>query len=194
MNTSRVMEFVLDFLQGSSEAFINLAETSTLKYGGRKRLAKIAAGRGFRFEEQWSDLYRNRQKFYNLLNHLKSQGLVEAKKHGRTSFWKITKKGEEKLLILRERNLYGKKSADYGAGQADTFKIISYDIPANENRKRWWLRLALLSLGFTVLQKSVWVGRKKIPQEFLEDLRLRKMLSYIHIFEVRKSGTLKEIG
>jgi len=195
MRTSKVVEFILNLLQASAETFINLAEATTTKYGSsRKELWKTAADRGgFRFKENWSELYGNRQKFHNLLNHLKSQGLVESEKRGRTSFWKITKKGKEELPTIRERNLYSKENAGYEVGPADTIKIVSYDVPSQENKKRWWLRWALLSLGFNMLQKSVWVGKKKIPQEFLDDLRLRKMLPYVHIFEVKKRGTLKEL-
>ena len=71
--------------------------------------------------------------------------------------------------------------------------MIAYDIPAEKNEMRQWLRFALLALGFTILQKSVWVGKKVIPESFMRDLRARKMLSYVHILEVRKSGTLREV-
>lgn len=137
-----------------------------------------------------------RQKFYNLLNYLKRQGFIESKKHGRASFWKTTGAGLKKLGVLRERNLYSAANTQYGDPKTDAgFKIIAYDIPAKEGgKKRFWLRAALARMGFTTLQKSVWVGKKKIPEQFLEDLRARRMLPYVHVFEVGKSGTIKEVA
>jgi len=47
-------------------------------------------------------------------------------------------------------------------------------------------------LGFTMLQKSLWIGSNKIPEEFIEDLKEWKIIEYVHIFEVTKKGTLVE--
>mgnify|MGYP001558204146 CR=1 FL=1 len=173
MRGSKVIETILEALRKGAEGTAGLLDV---------------------LNEIWSEKFRDRQKFYRLLNHLKSQGLIEGEKRGKKTFWQITKKGGEKLALLRERNLYGKEGACYEAEGDDTFKIITYDIPIAEDKKRSWLRWSLENLGFTLLQKSVWVGKKKIPEKFLINLRKRKMITYIHIFEVRKSGTLKEFS
>lgn len=176
MRGSKAIETILNILQSGTKTTAALIDVLAFS------------------KEQWAAKYRDRHKFYALLNHLKSQGLVSSEKKGKNSFWRITKKGEEKILVLRERNLYGKESGEYKPENDDTFKIVVYDVPASENRKRWWLRWALGELGFTMFQKSVWLGKKKLPQEFLEDLRERKMLSYVHILEIKKKGTLKEVA
>ena len=69
-----------------------------------------------------------------------------------------------------------------------------FDIPEKEKWKRVWLREVLGLCGFKMLQRSVWAGKNKIPEEFLADLRNFNMLEYVHIFEVSKKGTLKEIA
>lgn len=178
MKASMVIEKVLEILQGGAEATVEIFDVMTSGYGESRR--KIS---------------RDRQKFYNLLNYLKKQGFVESKKREKKSVWKITAKGREKLDLLKERNLYSKENAQYEEGKSDSnFKIIVYDIPVNEgNKKRDWLRAALKNLGFTMLQKSVWVGKKKIPEEFLNDLNQRKMLKYVQILEVARTGTLREV-
>lgn len=192
MKGSKVIEFVLDLLQGGTEAAIALTDVMTSDYvQSRKKAWRYMNSRDF--EKRWSDLYRDKQKFHALLNYLKTQGFVESEKKNKKSFWRITKRGREKFSLLRERNLYGRESTKYPSNSDDTVKIISYDIPVMENKKRHWLRWSLLALGFTMLQRSVWIGKKKIPEEFLRDIRERRMLSYLHIFEVKKSGTLKEL-
>jgi hypothetical protein len=46
-------------------------------------------------------------------------------------------------------------------------------------------------LKFEQLQKSVWIGKTEIPDAFIKDLGERDILECVHIFEVRRRGTLK---
>ncbi len=196
MKGSLIIETILEILQGGAEAAANILDIMTSGYSASQRKIGRTLKYGTpQFRSDWAETFRDRQKFYGLLNYLKKQGLIEPKKRGAKSFWKMTPKGALKLETLRERNFYSRERARYSKGGDDaSVKIIAYDIPAAESpKKRFWLRCALHNLGFTLLQKSVWVGKKKIPEEFLSDLHERKMLSYIHIFEVAKRGTLKEV-
>lgn len=196
MRGSRAIEFVLEILQGGAEASAAIFDVMTSGYAESRRKAfRLAKYPRSYFKTNWAETFRDRQNFYRLLNYLKSQGLVESKKGGRGPIWKITKQGGEKLDLLRARNFYAKEAADYGekTGHDTSVKIIVYDIPQGEERKRRWLRWALKNLGFTLLQKSVWTGKRKIPEEFLFDLKTRHMLPYVHIFEIAKSGTLREM-
>lgn len=72
-------------------------------------------------------------------------------------------------------------------------KIFAYDIPEREKQKRAWLREVLRLLGFRMLQKSLWIGKSKIPEGFLQDLRKKEIMDHVHIFEISKTGTLKEL-
>lgn len=44
-----------------------------------------------------------------------------------------------------------------------------------------------------MLQKSVWFGKNKINQEFLSDLKDKNLLNFVHILEVSKAGSVKEL-
>ncbi|KKT29863.1 hypothetical protein A3G55_01625 [Candidatus Giovannonibacteria bacterium RIFCSPLOWO2_12_FULL_44_25] len=129
-----------------------------------------------------------KQQFYSLLNHLKRHGLVEKRIIHNETLWKITLTGIDKLRILKERG-----GLHYEPEKDNKLKIIIFDVPEKEKWKRAWLRDALRQLDFRILQKSVWVGKSKIPEAFLEDLRYRRLLNYIHVLEVSKTGTVVEL-
>ena len=136
----------------------------------------------------------NRQRFSEFLYKIKRDGLIEVKKKGKTDVVMVlTKKGKEVLRKLMMRKAHALPESSYGAVQDVTLKIVMFDIPEKESRKRRWLRNALLNLGFAMLQKSLWAGKKKIPEEFIDDLKKLNLLNYIEILAVTKTGSLKEI-
>ncbi|MBI3589518.1 MAG: CRISPR-associated endonuclease Cas2 [Candidatus Liptonbacteria bacterium] len=125
---------------------------------------------------------RERQRFYNLISKLKREGLVA----GKTRL-KITAVGREKVLKSKGFDV---KFGRYEKEKDDTVKIVIFDIPEKDRHKRDWLRVSLSRLGFKMLQKSVWMGKVKIPEEFLEDLRFIRISQYVHIFSAEKLGTI----
>jgi len=196
MRGSIVIEKILEVLQHGAEASVGILDVFLSDYAESRR--KLARGIKYgprHFKTDWAEVFRDRQRFYSLLNYLKQQGLIEGKKEEGKSLWKITKQGLAKLKLLKERNRYSKEGAVYAErGDDSSLKIIAYDIPVGEGeKKRGWLRWALKNLGFTMLQKSVWMGKRKVPEEFLRDLHERRLLPHVQIFEVAKRGTLKEI-
>ena len=128
--------------------------------------------------------------FYTLLSRLKSDGLVGKQKKGGISVWRITTKGRGRLTNLKEtkKNVLPQKT--YRATPDDQLRIVIFDIPECFRHIRNWLRITLEMLGFRLLQKSVWIGKQKIPEEFLYDLRKLNMLKYVHIFAVSKRGSI----
>ena len=128
---------------------------------------------------------KKRKEFYDLLSYLKCEGFIEKKKAENT--WKITFSGLKKLKILKERSI------NYQAETDNKLKIIVFDVPEKERKLRAWLRGALKVLGFKMLQQSVWIGKGKIPEQFLFDLRQKNLLPYIHIMEASKGDTIKEL-
>ena len=127
------------------------------------------------------------QRFYRMLAHLHRQGLIEKKEHGKFGIvWRNTAKGKEKL-----RKLIGLRPLrPIGDLEKDYFKVVVFDIPEKEKRKRNWLRQTLHNLEFSMLQKSVWVGDNKLPEELFTHLRSMKILPCVHIFAVEKKGTI----
>lgn len=139
------------------------------------------------FLQSTDAVFSNKQQFYNLLTKLKNQGLVEKKisKHG--ILWKITSAGLQKLRIFKENR------KEYETVSDNKPKIVAYDIPEREKQKRAWLREVLRLLGFQMLQKSLWMGKSKIPEDFLLDLRKKGIIDCVHIFEITKTGTIREL-
>ena len=100
---------------------------------------------------------------------------------------KLTKLGKEKALEPKNIKVGITK---HKPERDDTTKVIIFDIPEKERYKRDWIRVSLLQLGFKMLQKSVWIGKVKIPEEFINDLKFMKIHSCVHIFSAEKLGTI----
>lgn len=67
--------------------------------------------------------------------------------------------------------------------------IIIFDIP--EKRKKWreWLRSELVGFGFTLIQKSVWLG-PSLPKEFIEYLGEAGLLKHIRFFRATEKDLI----
>ena len=74
------------------------------------------------------------------------------------------------------------------------FTIVVFDIPEKERSKRAWIREVLKNLDLKMIQKSVWVGKVKIPKQFIDDLDKFNMVDFVEIFEISKAGSLKQIN
>ncbi len=133
--------------------------------------------------------WNEKQRVRVCLSRLKKQGFIE--QHGK--IWKITKTGKQKLRELKKKTFLSYPIAHYATEKSNELIIISYDIPETEKRKRVWLRKQLTEMGFTLLQKSVWVGKIKLPRKFMDDLNYLNLMSTIHIFAVTKTGTVQNL-
>lgn len=136
---------------------------------------------------------REKQKYYNLILYLKKSGLIEEKHRDSKKFFILTKNGKDKLLKLREKNNTKLPENSYLKEENNKFIIVIFDIPEVERRKRVWLRAVLINLGFKMIQKSVWLGKIKIPKEFLEDLFKMKLVDFVEIFEISETGSLEHL-
>lgn len=181
---------LLRILQGGSRETADLLDIFLSGYGeSYKKIRRKILYPDDRFrskQKDWGEAYIELQRFYALLGYLKKQGIVgkddsQGRKHVR---WSITRKGSIKLE--KEEG----KPERYRPEKDPVFRVIIFDIPETMRAERDWLREALRQLGFSFLQGSVWVGKRKVPEKFLYDLRKKKLLRYVHIFEVEKEGTI----
>ena len=107
--------------------------------------------------------------------------------------WQITHKGKKRLAGLHEKtNRYELPRRDYSKQKSKDLLIVSFDVPEQERRKRNWLRSHLIEFGLSPLQKSVWMGRVVLPEEFLRDLKKYGILPYVHVFSINQKGTIRE--
>ena len=158
-----------------------------------QQITKLEARRaGWRSKEEIISERKEQElkKFYNTLYFLKKQGLIEKTvSKAKLSFWKVTKQGVDKLSGLeslqKNRSPFLKPSH-----VKDHLKLVIFDIPENLKRHREWLRHTLINLGFAMLQKSVWIGEYKLPEDFVHSLRKLNILRCVHIFSVKDTGTL----
>lgn len=135
------------------------------------------------------DLLETRTKFSNLLYKLKKDGLIKDDKKRHT--FSITAAGREKLSFLKHRKL---PASLYVQKSSSTFTIVAFDIFEKERRKRHWLREVLKNMGLKMIQKSVWMGKVELPQEFLHDLQELNLLDCVEIFQITKTGSLRQVS
>jgi len=136
---------------------------------------------------------RERQRYYSLIYKLKRDGLIKEVDSMGNEFLKATPKGKERFRFLEKRRENALPSVDYNKQKYNKFVIVVFDVPEKERRKRDWLRSVLKRLELKMVQKSVWIGKVKIPKELLDDLFNLKLLDYVEIFEVSKSGSLRQL-
>ena len=132
-----------------------------------------------------------RRRFYNLLVKLNAEGFIQ-KAPKRT--WRLTKRGFEKRDTLHTQRAATLPHARYAVEPSAEWNIVMFDVPEREKRKRNWLRAALVRMGFRQLQKSVFAGRIELPALFLHDLRRLRLLTYVEIFSITKTGSLKHVA
>ncbi len=164
------------------------------KTGYHKRANWLASGRtkeefqssDWGFLEPWKERAKEYKKYHILLSRLQAQGLIEAaSRKGRR--WSLTRKGRERLTIERSKENIVTRFVE-----GDGLTIISYDIPESLRRERDRLREVLALLGFEPVQKSVWFASKKVTILFLQHLKDHKIIDHVQIFEVTKTGSLRE--
>jgi len=131
--------------------------------------------------------------FYTLLAKLRKEGIIKKQGMGMSAVCNLTGNGLKKLLNYAEsKQSFNLPRRNYIAKKIDGQILVVFDIPENLKRYRNWIRHQLVIIGFSMLQKSVWIGAYQIPSDFIHDLRELNLLQYIHIFKVTKSGSLDE--
>jgi len=142
----------------------------------------------FRSVREWQKIRDQRKRFNRLVYLLKKDGIIESTgRKGVSGVISITKKGKRIAEPLENRFKYKLENDD-------CFKIVAFDIPEKQRGKRRWLREALTCLKFTMVQQSVWLGKSKIPHEFINDLIARDIFDKIEILTIDKLGSLNRLS
>lgn len=124
-----------------------------------------------------------REIFAAIISRLKAQGLVEGRKRGRKTSWRLTARGHSHFEEVS--NEYAELPRSDGKK-----RLVVFDIPEIERRKRRWLRGELTSFGYTQLQKSVWIGETPLPEDFFDDLDTHQLRGKVHILRIEEEGSL----
>lgn len=184
---------ILEFLAEGGQMISDLLFIFTMPYGTSysQMDSLIAERQGIRAKKTIKK--EKKQNFYDFLYRLRKDRLIMEAKKDKGCFVKITSKGKEILKGLRLKKANALPTASYKTENDNLLKIIIFDIPEEERRKRDWLRSALKRLEFNMLQKSVWAGKIKLPQEFLVDLDKLNLLPCVEIFAISRTGSLKQL-
>jgi len=180
---------ILDIIQGGLNDIGEIMGAMTgNKASSYRKLYRIAHGLNKKEHVLWSDELREANRFRNLLYRLEQQEII--KKDKKTKQFFITKKGMSWMQKYKHFSMCSPKRYPNDKEKNLGVFVVVFDIPEKEKRKRAWIRDALRTFNFKLLQGSVWIGKSGIPKEFLEDLRLLKMIDYVHIFEIKNKGSL----
>src|SRR3989344_1512740 len=152
------------------------ASMGKIEYEASKLRSKRVKERGTRLDEtrQW-------QRYYNIISSLKRDGLLSQEADGR---FRLTLLGRKKLVLLKKRRAVGLPQITYPKQQSKNVIIVVFDVPERERVKRNWLRAALKNLGLKMVQQSVWLGKTKIPREFIDHIHDLRLTKCVEIFEV----------
>jgi CRISPR/Cas system-associated endoribonuclease Cas2 len=198
--TIKLLEILKDGSLDAFDLFIAFtisgygASVGKIEHNYYKRIEKRNCGGGIdelRSKISKDDWNKINDRFRAVVSRLHSEGLVERSERGKNGIVKITEKGKKKLIDTKS-NIFPDK--DYEFKKSSSPLLFMFDIPEKQRNKRAWLRSVLVRMEFQMIQKSVWLGRVKIPEEFLEDLRKLRIIQFIEILEITKTGTLKVLS
>ncbi len=178
---------ILDALQEGVATFGDLLDVMTSGYSEsyRKIRKKVYGSSSSPKGKLWSERYRESQRLYAFLSHLRREGFTRKAPKGEKRLPVLTKEGVAYLEYLRTR-----RSVRYQTKESGKLFVVVFDIRETEKKKREWIREVLRNLGYAKLQGSVWIGGNEVPEEFIKDLSEEGILDCVHIFEVKKKGTI----
>lgn len=172
----------------------NLFETMLMSgYGGpaghigttRQRVK----GRGSPAAQQLVALRENKKRCRALIKRLEQQGLIERTQKREKVFVTITRRGTSRLAHIQERKAL-KEAPMAAQAQNARWIIVVFDIPEGKRSKRDWIRRTLNTMGFIMIQKSVWMSQTVLPRVFIENIAEQGIASYVEILEVTKEGSI----
>ncbi|QQG44972.1 MAG: CRISPR-associated endonuclease Cas2 [Candidatus Sungiibacteriota bacterium] len=136
---------------------------------------------------RYSSVPEAKHSLSSILNRLKREGLVVCAGPKKKARWRITKKGLHKLKDTKP----AEPRMTHILPPADGLtRLVTFDIPEDEKEKRSWLRKELLACGFEPLQKSVYIGKRPLPETLIKSIDARRMSKYIHIVSLSATGTI----
>jgi len=157
-----------------TEAVLTVGATCSLYPSLEKRFAEILRENADREERD-----RQRKKLFQTLYRLKKDGIVTQNAPG---IFAVTERGRQ-ILKLSSASSYCRRAI------SETIVII-FDIPESRREKRAWFREVITKLGFSMVQRSVWIGNTDIPEQLIHDLDSLSLTGYVEFFTVVKRGTL----
>ncbi len=123
-------------------------------------------------------------EIYKTLIRLKEKGLVKKEGELENVIWKISNNGIKIVSKIKIEKLPEKDGK---------IRIIIFDIPEEYRNNRVWLRKELINSDYKLLQRSVWIGKRPLPERIFLKMKDLNILDNIYIFEVKEVGMLNKI-
>ena len=118
------------------------------------------------------------------LSRLKREGLIARRGAKGKTIWEITSDGKQQLEEIEDSFELPKEDG--------ATRLVIFDVPEKQRKKRDRIRTELIACDFSPLQKSVWIGRRPLPEHFISLLDDLDLHGKVHIFSVQEAGTLAE--
>jgi len=118
------------------------------------------------------------------LTRLGKQGFAAHSGPKKKTVWRITRKGKRYLENPKDIEL---PKSD------DKIRLVIFDIPEEQRKKRDWLRVQLRICDFKQLQRSVWVGKRPLLEDLVDKINVMGISECVHIFSVGEKGTLMKV-
>jgi len=135
-----------------------------------------------------------RHSFSSILNRLKREGLVTRAGPKKKSSWIITAKGRISLSKKSPPQRNSPQAIIYTAlpPQDNITRLVTFDVPEKQRAKRNWLRKELIACGYDALQKSVFIGRRPLPDELIRMIEILRLDRCVHLVGIDRKGTLTQ--
>ncbi len=141
------------------------------------------------FRDEWTnknkkkyEKEKNRKRFTWLIRRLKQEGYLKTIKIKNNSAILITPKGLNRIFKTELKLIDRKPRKD------EKWQMVLFDIPENKRRSRDLFRRALKSLGYTKLQKSIWVCRYDVLKETQDLIKRYNLKEYVELLLIQKIG------
>ena len=173
----------LAILTGLAQGFLSWADDTINRRSLSQILKRDNPKNIYDYYEDYMEILKGIKKntLSVSLHRLKQKGLIEKTKIG----YVLTPAGN-KLLVYRSSYKWDGK-----------YRIVIFDIPEFLRRERDQLRSQLKILRYKFLQKSVFIGKRPLPVELIEEITNKKLYSYVRILtvsEIDNDELLKDLS
>ncbi len=132
------------------------------------------------YELCWGNQQYHVNSFYKAVARLEKQGLLKKDWKEKNMYLKLTEKGKK---IVREHRKSVRRLRRYWDGK---WRVVIFDIPEKRGPVRGYLRDYLKSLGFGMVQRSIWIT----PYDFgrMVDHFSKKMKLTDYVYQITVTG------
>jgi hypothetical protein len=123
---------------------------------------------------------KGRKNFSKLIYNLKTRGYIKVKNLENKQGIMLTKEGISKALKASFKIEGGKRRKD------GKWVMIIFDVPEKYRKSRSLLREILHSLGYKMLQQSVWISPYDVSEKTEKLLQIHSLDEYVKIFLIEE--------